>query len=556
MVAFSGGADSAFLLAAAVRALGPDNVAAATAYSDSLPASERGPAQEFARVPRRRGARRPRTAEMEREGYRANDGDRCAFCKAELLDVLGPLAGEHGYDAVATGTNADDARAGFRPGIARGRRAGGRHAAADAGLTKEQVRAASRALGPADVGQAGGRLPELAGRLRHRDHAGPAGPGRAGRGGAAARRWPSAGHAVANLRVRDLGDQARIEVDRDLVEAAGRAPGRGARRPDSRRSRSTRSGFRSGSMNERLAGPRAVPLNSLASRFLRHRVRCALAASTRARLEQRKASAVPTGKVKWYDAEKGFGFLSREDGDDVYVRSSSLPEGVTTLKAGHPRRVRHPLRPQGRPGPPGAGARRTALGLPEPSCRAAQEARGDGRHRRGPDPAARGRRARATAPAATPTPRPPSRPPSCCAASPTSSSSEPARGRSGRRPAPRAGLARAGGRARTRSRATIRPASTPSPSSGSTLSPILSGSAMPMNAADHPGQLQQRLGAGERRGPVSLGHVALDGRVQRELAHRLGDARPSGRGRSPGSARRRPPRPRRPRRRPAARPRR
>ncbi|MGO4255523.1 cold-shock protein [Marmoricola sp. RAF53] len=43
---------------------------------------------------------------------------------------------------------------------------------------------------------------------------------------------------------------------------------------------------------------------------------------------------MPTGKVKWYDAEKGFGFLSREDGDDVYVRSSSLPEGVTTLKAG------------------------------------------------------------------------------------------------------------------------------------------------------------------------------------------------------------------------------
>ena len=43
---------------------------------------------------------------------------------------------------------------------------------------------------------------------------------------------------------------------------------------------------------------------------------------------------MPTGKVKWYDGEKGFGFLSREDGDDVYVRSSALPEGVTTLKAG------------------------------------------------------------------------------------------------------------------------------------------------------------------------------------------------------------------------------
>lgn len=43
---------------------------------------------------------------------------------------------------------------------------------------------------------------------------------------------------------------------------------------------------------------------------------------------------MPTGKVKWYDAEKGFGFLSRSDGEDVFVRSSSLPAGVTTLKAG------------------------------------------------------------------------------------------------------------------------------------------------------------------------------------------------------------------------------
>lgn len=48
----------------------------------------------------------------------------------------------------------------------------------------------------------------------------------------------------------------------------------------------------------------------------------------------KEGRTVPTGKVKWYDAEKGFGFLSREDGDDVYVRSSSLPEGITTLKAG------------------------------------------------------------------------------------------------------------------------------------------------------------------------------------------------------------------------------
>ncbi len=146
MVAFSGGADSAFLLAAAVRALGAENVAAATAYSDSLPASERGPAQEFAES---LGVEvlTPRTAEMEREGYRANDGDRCAFCKAELLDVLGPLAEEHGYDAVATGTNADDARAGFRPGIAAAADRGAVTPLKDAGLTKEQIRTASREWG-------------------------------------------------------------------------------------------------------------------------------------------------------------------------------------------------------------------------------------------------------------------------------------------------------------------------------------------------------------------------------------------------------------------------
>lgn len=51
-------------------------------------------------------------------------------------------------------------------------------------------------------------------------------------------------------------------------------------------------------------------------------------------MSEERVSDVPTGKVKWYDAEKGFGFLSREDGEDVYVRSSSLPEGITTLKAG------------------------------------------------------------------------------------------------------------------------------------------------------------------------------------------------------------------------------
>ena len=43
---------------------------------------------------------------------------------------------------------------------------------------------------------------------------------------------------------------------------------------------------------------------------------------------------MPTGKVKWYDAEKGFGFLSRDDGGDVFVPKSALPHGVEALRPG------------------------------------------------------------------------------------------------------------------------------------------------------------------------------------------------------------------------------
>ena len=257
MVAFSGGADSAFLLAAAVRALGAQNVAAGTAYSDSLPHSERSPAREFARD---LGVRvyTPQTHEMEREGYRANAGNRCYFCKAELLDVLGPLAREHGFAHVATGTNADDAVAGFRPGIRAADERGAVTPLRDAGLTKQQIRAASRQWDLPTWDKPAAAC--LSSRVAYGVEVSPFRLSRIERAEVAVR--SALGDArieVRNLRVRDLGGRARIEIDADLVAAAVGSPGVvgaaiGAGFEDAE---IDPKGFRSGAMNELLPQPEA-----------------------------------------------------------------------------------------------------------------------------------------------------------------------------------------------------------------------------------------------------------------------------------------------------------
>jgi uncharacterized protein len=222
LVAFSGGADSAFLLAAAVRALGPHHVVAATAYSDSLPGSERGPAREFAEG---LGVRvvTPATREMEREGYRANGGDRCFFCKAELIDVLTPLARRLGLSYVATGTNADDARAGFRPGIRAAAERGAITPLLDAGLSKAQVREASRRWGLPTWDKPAAAC--LSSRIAYGLEVTPHRLARVERSEEAVRRvLAAAGTPVRNLRVRDRGEQASVEVDAALLRAA-LAPG-------------------------------------------------------------------------------------------------------------------------------------------------------------------------------------------------------------------------------------------------------------------------------------------------------------------------------------------
>jgi uncharacterized protein len=248
-VAYSGGADSAFLLAAAVRALGPGNVVAATGYSHSLPQVERDPAREFA-VGLGVEVLTPQTHEMDREGYRANGGDRCFFCKAELVEVLVPLARQRGIGTVATGTNADDAVAGFRPGIRAADERGAVAPLRDAGLSKAQVREASRRWGLPTWDKPAAAC--LSSRVAYGVEVTPHRLARVERAEAAVR--VVLGDRVRNLRVRDLGDRASVEVDRDLLplpdEAALVAAVRGAgfdvAAVDPR-------GFRSGSMNDLLA---------------------------------------------------------------------------------------------------------------------------------------------------------------------------------------------------------------------------------------------------------------------------------------------------------------
>jgi len=204
-VAFSGGVDSAVLLALAVRTLGADGVLALLAVSPSLAADERADAH---RVAGHIGARLVefRTFEGENPAYRANGADRCFHCKDELFTrISADVARHHGLRAVAYGENADDVLRPDRPGA----RAATAHRVlrplAEAGLTKERVRAIARALDlPCSYKPA---APCLASRIPHGHEVTPA----------KLAQIEQAEHALrvagfSDWRVRHHGDIARIEV--------------------------------------------------------------------------------------------------------------------------------------------------------------------------------------------------------------------------------------------------------------------------------------------------------------------------------------------------------
>jgi uncharacterized protein len=144
IVAFSGGVDSAYLACVATDVLGPRTLCI-TADSPSYPERHREIALRVARDFRLQHEF-IQTAEMERPEYRANEGDRCYYCKQELYSQLTAVARARGAAFVVDGSNADD-RGDYRPGRTAAREFGVRSPLDETGFTKAEIRERSRELG-------------------------------------------------------------------------------------------------------------------------------------------------------------------------------------------------------------------------------------------------------------------------------------------------------------------------------------------------------------------------------------------------------------------------
>jgi pyridinium-3,5-biscarboxylic acid mononucleotide sulfurtransferase len=144
LVAFSGGVDSTFLAVTAHEVLG-ENTLAVFAWSPVAPPLEKEEAEALARQAGLR-FRIIESSEMENPDFVANTPERCYYCKTELFTELKPIAAAEGLAWIADGTNADDL-SDYRPGRKACAEAGVRSPLLEAGLTKDEVRQLSHALG-------------------------------------------------------------------------------------------------------------------------------------------------------------------------------------------------------------------------------------------------------------------------------------------------------------------------------------------------------------------------------------------------------------------------
>ena len=141
IVAYSGGVDSAYLAYAAHRTLG-DRMLAVTALSASYSARDRAEAEKC--VERFHFPHEfIETDELDNPSYRANQADRCYFCKDELFAKLDAMAGQRGFAVVAYGINKDDL-GDWRPGQQAAREHKVLTPLLDAGMTKADIRELSR----------------------------------------------------------------------------------------------------------------------------------------------------------------------------------------------------------------------------------------------------------------------------------------------------------------------------------------------------------------------------------------------------------------------------
>jgi uncharacterized protein len=204
-IGFSGGVDSSYLAAVAIEALGTDNVLAIIGRSDSYPEEQWRTARAIAD---RIGVRvlEIDTEELSDDRYAANPANRCYFCKSELWTKLAPLARAHTKAVLIDGTNADDL-GDHRPGARAAKEHGVLSPLAELGMTKEEIRERSRARGLPTWSKPSS--PCLASRIPYGT---PVTTDRLRRIERAESALRSLG-IEGNLRVRDHGELARIELD-------------------------------------------------------------------------------------------------------------------------------------------------------------------------------------------------------------------------------------------------------------------------------------------------------------------------------------------------------